>query len=467
MSLTPQPLVPPHDIDAEQGLLGALIYDNANLESACERLRGRHFYDPVHGRIFDVIEALVKNKRLADAVTLRAHFASDDSLQDIGGAAYLLTLLENAARMPTHAKEYGELIYDMAMRRAAIKEIDAARAHLFSDFATNAADHLVGLEKKIASFSGVAATDEDISLREAGRLAIEKYRAGGRGISTGLATLDDMVAGLFPEDLIVIAGRPGMGKTGVVDNIARSVASKDLVVAFWSGEMAAEQIAERALSSASHGQRDEFQYRAFRRRELPIEFASKLQQYLPSTLVINRRGAITLDRLRAFCRRVRRLHGRLDLIVVDYLQLMTDEAVKHGETAQVTAISGGLKALAKDSYAPLIALSQLSRQVEERDDKRPRLSDLRQSGSIEQDADIVLFVYREHYYLEREEPRPKSGEGADEFNIRHAQWATRVVETAGKAEIIAGKARHDSIGAQWVSVDLGYDRVSDIQGPHK
>jgi replicative DNA helicase len=349
------------------------------------------------------------------------------------------------------------------MRRAALAELEACRAHLTADFNAPAADHILSLERKFGLLTSAGATEEDVNLREAARLSIEKYRAGGRGLSTGLATLDGMIAGLFPEDLIIIAGRPSMGKTALADNIAHSVAGRGLVVAFWSGEMAAEQIAERALSRASYGQEGAFQYRAFRRRELPVQFATSLVEKIPDTLVINRRGAITLERLRAFCRRARRQYRRLDLIVVDYLQLMRDEMVKHGEVAQVTAITAGLKGIAKDFSVPVIALSQLSRELEKRDEKRPKLADLRQSGSIEQDADIVLFVYREQYYLERDEPRPRAGEASDEFSIRHARWSQRIIETTGKVEIIASKARHDAIGSQWLDVELGFDLVSDIE----
>lgn len=459
------PFVPPNNIEAEQAFLGALLYDNSILESAGESLRARHFYDPVHGQIFSHVAALIQNKRLADAITLREHFKADGALADIGGAQYLLTLCENAARTPSQAAQYAQAILDAALRRAALAEIEAHRAHLLSDFKTPAHDHILSLERKLGAFTATGGAEEDIGLRDAARSAIEKYKTGGRGISTGLGTVDEMIAGLFPEDLLVIAGRPSMGKTALVDNIAHSVAGRGHVVAFWSGEMAAEQIAERALSRASYGRDGAFQYRAFRRRELPVSAAAGLIERLPDTMIINRRGAITLDRLRAFARRVRRQHRKLDLIVVDYLQLMRDDMVKHGEVAQVTAITAGLKGIAKDFSVPVIALSQLSRDLEKRDDKRPKLSDLRQSGSIEQDADIVLFVYREQYYLERDEPRPQNGEAHDTFELRHARWARMVTESSGKVEIIASKARHDAIGSKWLDVELGFDLVSDI-GAH-
>jgi len=454
---------PPHNVEAEQGLLGALLDNNGFFERYCSDLHPRHFYDAVHGDIFAVVSGLIQNGRAVDAVSLRQHFISDGGLAEIGGAEYLLTLAENAARLPVHVQEYAFIVRDLAMRRAALADLDAAKLHLLSDFKTPAADHLMGLERKVGAYASAGQADEDISLRDAGRSAIDKYKAGGRGLSTGLETVDAMIAGLFPEDLLVIAGRPSMGKTALLDNIAHACASAGRAVALWSGEMAAEQIAERALSRASYGQGDAFQYRAFRRREVPLQAAEAALEALPDSLIINRRGAITLDRLRAFLRRVRRQQRRLDLVAVDYLQLMRDEQRKHGETAEVTAITAGLKEIAKDFRVPVIALSQLSRDLEKRDDKRPKLADLRQSGSIEQDADIVLFVYREAYYLERDEPRRKPGEAQEEADLRYFRWCEQMEAAAGKVEIIAAKARHDSIGSKWLNVDLGFDLTTDIE----
>ena len=453
---------PPHNLDAEQGLLGALLYHNEFFERFCADLLPRHFYDAVHGEIFAVIGGLIQNGRAVDGVSLRQHFMSDGALAEIGGAEYLLTLAENAARLPVHVQEYAFVVRDLAMRRAAIKDLEGARLHLFSDHKTPAQDLLLDLEKRVGAYASSGRPDEDITIRDAALGAIEKYEAGGRGISTGLGELDELIAGLFPEDLIVIAGRPAMGKTALADNIAHAAAKRGKSVAFWAGDTSAEQIAERAVSRASYGGPEPFEYRAFRRRGVPVEAARRLASDLPRSLVINRRGAISLERLAAFMRRTRRANRGLDLVVVDYLQLMSHDLAKQGMTQKITAITQGLKQLGKDFSVPVIALSQLSRDVERREDKRPQLADLRESGSIEQDADTVIFVYRERYYLEREEPRPRSGESKEDFDVRAFRWAERMEFTSGKVEIIAGKTRHDAIGAKNLHVDLGYDVVADL-----
>lgn len=462
MTALKQDFQPPFSLEAEQGLIGALLFHNDWLERVCPDLRGRHFYDAAHGQIFEVMAAMIANGRLANAVTLRQHFARDGGLAEIGGAEYLIRLLESAAPMATHAEEYAALVFDHAMRRAALKDLEDARLHLLADHKISAQALLLDLEKKVGAYASSGRPDEDITIRDAAIGAIDKYESGGRGISTGLGELDALIAGLFPEDLIVIAGRPAMGKTALADNIAHAVAKRGKSVAFWAGDTSAEQIAERAVSRASYGAPEAFEYRAFRRRGVPVEAARRLANDLPRSLVINRRGAISLERLAAFMRRVRRANRGLDLVVVDYLQLMSHDLAKQGMTQKITAITQGLKQLAKDFGVPVIALSQLSRDVERREDKRPQLADLRESGSIEQDADTVIFVFRERYYLEREEPRPRSGESKEDFDVRSFRWAERMEFTSGKVEIIAGKTRHDAIGAKNLHVDLGYDVVADL-----
>jgi replicative DNA helicase len=466
-SLPPVPLSAPHNLDAEQGLLGAILYDNETFNRIGDRLRPLHFHDPVHGRIFEVCVNLISRGKLADAVILREQFSRDGALADIGGAAYLLTLLQNAAKMTAHAQEYAELIYDLALRRDLIRigegiardaatpeegqtgvtQIEEAERQLFQLAESG------GTNKGFGEFSLALATSIEMAA------AAYENKAGISGIASGLMDLDRQLGGLHPSDLIILAGRPSMGKTALAANIAFNVArarltsqregktGKELaggVVAFFSLEMSAEQLATRLLSEFS-----EIESSRIRRGEILKSEYEKLRdaaaelQALP--LHIDETGGLGIAQLQARARRLQRIHG-LDLIVVDYLQLVTASSRKsEGRVQEVSEITQGLKALAKDLKVPVVALSQLSRQVEMREDKRPQLSDLRESGSIEQDADVVLFVYREEYYLSRTEPKAGTPE--------HHQWVNDLEAIRNRAEVIVGKQRHGPIG----KVDLHFD----------
>jgi replicative DNA helicase len=466
-SLPTVPRVAPHNLDAEQGLLGAILYDNETFNRIGDRLRSHHFYDPVHGRIFDVCVGLISRGKLADGVTLREHFTREAALQEIGGAAYLLTLVQNAAKMISHAQEYAEIIYDLALRRELIRvgenitreattptehesgvaQIEAAERDLFQLAESG------GTNKGFDEFATALATSIEMTA------AAYETKAGLSGIATGLADLDRQMGGLHPSDLIILAGRPSMGKTALAANIAFNVSRSRLisqragktgkeadggVVGFFSLEMSAEQLATRLLSEfaeieSSRIRRGEIQKHEFER----LKDAAAELQALP--LHIDETGGISIAALAARARRLQRMYG-LDLLVVDYLQLVTaSNRRSEGRVQEVSEITQGLKALAKDLKVPVIALSQLSRQVEARDDKRPQLSDLRESGSIEQDADVVLFVYREEYYLARQEPKLNTPE--------HVAWQSELDGLRNKAEVIVGKQRHGPIG----KVDLLFD----------
>jgi replicative DNA helicase len=466
-SLPAPPRTAPHNLDAEQGLLGAILYDNETYNRIGDRLRPQHFYDPVHGRIFEVCVNMISRGKLADGVTLREHFTREAALAEIGGAAYLLTLVQNAAKLISHAQEYAEIIYDLALRRELIR--------IGEDIAREAATPIVNesgvaqIEEAerslftLAQSGGASKGFDDFSVALA--ISIEmtaaayETKAGISGIATGLADLDRQLGGLHPSDLVILAGRPSMGKTALAANIAFNVArarshsaregktGKDAaggVVGFFSLEMSAEQLATRLLSEFA-----EIESSRIRRGEIQKHEYEKLKdaaaelQAIP--LHIDETGGISIAALQARARRLQRTHG-LDLIVVDYLQLVTaSNRRSEGRVQEVSEITQGLKALAKDLKVPVIALSQLSRQVELRDDKRPQLSDLRESGSIEQDADVVLFVYREEYYLARQEPKLNTPE--------HVAWQTELDSIRNKAEVIVGKQRHGPIG----KVDLIFD----------
>ncbi len=464
---------PPHNLDAEQGLLGAILYDNEVIHRLGDKLKPHHFYDPVHGRIFEVCMSLIAAGRLADGVTLREHFIRENALREIGGATYLITLMENAARMPVHAQEYAEIVYDLALRRALIQigEEISASAHTPPDDAS-AEKQIEEAEGKLFTLaeSGLASkgfASFNVALATSIEMAAAAYESKSdvSGITTGYIGMDRLLGGFHPSDLVILAGRPSMGKTALATNLAFNAAKwrmdnptedgKRPVVAFFSLEMSAEQLATRLLSSYAEIESDRIRRGKINRAEYEkLKDCSVELQSLP--LHIDETGAISINQLQARARRLHRTHG-LDLIVVDYLQLVTSSNRRNeGRVQEVTEVTQGLKALAKDLKVPVIALAQLSRQVESREDKRPQLSDLRESGSIEQDADVVMFVYRESYYLERTEPK----EGTPE----HLTWQTEVDQLRNQAEVIIGKQRHGPIDKVKLFYDSRFTKFGNLQG---
>lgn len=467
----------PFSLDAEQGLLGAILYDNRTFERL-PNLTGAHFYDPAHGRIFDVCAAIIAKKQLADAVTLREAFA--ETLHEVGGARYLLTLVQNAARMTSHAIEYANVILETSARRDLIAISQAAidQASAIPQGETFA-DVLARTERGL---SGLSLSDrgKDVGLRDAASGVVEGLKNPlPPGVGMGLSQLDKMIGGLYAPDLIILAGRPGMGKSSLAANIATNVArgarvfadgahDRNRVVTFFSYEMSAEQLAARALARSSTARGNlAFNYSDFRSQRRPrAESVSPLLLTIPNTMRIFDRGEKTLGALRAGCREIRSRYGALDLIVIDYLQLMEDSSSRRdGRVQEVSAITSGLKAVAKDFNCPVLALAQLSRAVEQRQEKRPQLSDLRESGSIEQDADIVLFAYREHYYLANNPPKAYEEEEDFLFNKRKAEWEKRLADCEHEMEVIAGKNRHGANGTVKLWCDLAPDVIQDFS-PH-
>jgi replicative DNA helicase len=466
----------PHNLDAEQALLGAILFDNEVLNRLGALLAPSHFYDPVHGRLFAAMQKAFGLGKLADAVTLRDQFERDGGLSEIGGAAYFAELLTRAASTAA-ALDYAHIILDLAMRRELIR--------LGGEIAEIAADPAADLdperqieqaEKRLYDLAVSGQIDKGwITFPKAAAQSIAMaeaaYKMEGRisGIPTGLTDLDRKLGGLHRSNLIILAGRPSMGKSALAMNIAFNAARRFRaerqdngkmktadggVVGFFSLEMSAEQLATRLLADYSgiasdRLRRGDIKPAEFSRLREAAEELERLPLYLDET------GGISLAALAARARRLARAPQGLDLLVVDYLQLVTASNRKsEGRVQEVSEITQGLKALAKDLNIPVIALSQLSRQVENRDDKRPQLSDLRESGSIEQDADVVMFVYREAYYLERQEPKP----GTDE----HFQWQTDMDRLAKRGEVIIGKQRHGPIGKIELAFEPELTRFSDL-----
>lgn len=463
----------PHNLEAEQSLLGALLFDNRLFERL-PALTPPMFFDPVHGRIFNAIATIVRAGGNADAVTLKARFADDPGMKELNGTRYLVQLMKFAAPLNTQALSYAELIRDLYQRREVFDlcQRTAAAALLVDAQAQDIAEVIREGERGLSSL--MAGGKAFVTAREAGAEVVEGLRnPRPSGLRSGLAKVDRLLGGgLFAPDLIILAGRPAMGKTALADNLCANVAHADKVVGFFSMEMDPNQVAARIMSRRSSSTRDHFSYSSLRSPDArpAAAMVERFAKTLPETLLIDPTGAQTLAGIEASARAMRRHAGKLDLIVVDYLQLMRDAGARRdGRVQEVSEITAGLKALAKRLGVPVVALSQLSRAVENRADKRPQLADLRESGSIEQDADIVLFVYREHYYLERLNLEPFDGEERIAFDKRRDAHDTRLAETANEFELIVGKNRHSGGGAEKLWCDLAMDAIADedpLRTPH-
>jgi len=449
----------PANVEAEQALLGALLYDNAAFERIGDYLQARHFFEPFHQRLFAAVETHIRKGQLAEPILLAEQFSRDPAFDELGGVRYLADLVDRAPPA-ANAPDYARAVYDLALRRDLIRiGGDIANQAAQSDADLSARDQIEQAEQLLFTLAETGGTSQGFvsfadALHGAVTMAAEAHsRDGGlAGLSTGLIDLDQKIGGLHPSDLVILAARPSMGKTSLACNIAFDVAKQYAwepqpdgskktvrggVVAFFSLEMSAEQLAMRLLAEVSgvsgdrlrKGEIDASEFGRVRDAALEIQEAP---------LYIDATGGITMAKLAARARRLKRMVG-LDLIIVDYLQLVTGGDNKSDNRVQeVSMITQGMKALAKELSVPVMALSQLSRQVENREDKKPQLSDLRESGSIEQDADMVMFVYRESYYLSRLEPR----EGTSE----HLTWQEDMDKVRGLAEIIIGKQRHGPIG---------------------
>ena len=481
ITIRPQPEAEPEaavpfSIEAEQQLLGAILTNNDVYERVSMTVTPGHFYEPVHARIFELCAERITRGALASPVTIKAFMEDDAALKELGGPAYLARLAGASVSALT-ARDYAQMIRELAMRRELIalgQDISARAAKVTVE--EDAGEQIKIAEQTLYRLGeqGVAERGFQTFLKavsDAITVASAAYQRDGglSGTPTGLKDLDSKLGGLNPSDLIILAGRPSMGKTSLATNIAFNIArayragtddsgNRTLlgggVVGFFSLEMSAEQLATRVLSEAAEvpsekirrGDLSEDEFRKF------VQAAHDLQK---CPLFIDDTPALPINQLAARARRLKRTHG-LDVLMVDYLQLLRGTGKSDSRVNEVSEITQGLKAIAKELNVPVIALSQLSRQVESREDKRPQLSDLRESGSIEQDADVVMFVFREEYYREREKP-------ADHELEKMAQWQQIMESVHGKAEVIIGKQRHGPIGTVELAFEGQFTRFSNLE----
>src|SRR3954469_24760028 len=466
----------PHNIEAEQSLLGAILVNNEALYRVSDFLEPPHFFEPVHQQIYDTARSLIRTGKLASPITLKTFLPADVDIAGLTVAQYLARLAAEATTI-INAADYGRTIYDLAVRRDLIligEDMVNVAFDAPVDFAPR--DQIEDAERRLYELAeigryGGGFQKFETALTTAVDMAARAYQRDGKlsGLATGLTDLDSKMGGLQPSDLIIVAGRPGMGKTALATNIAYNVAKahraevqadgtmKSInggVVGFFSCEMSAEQLATRILAeqtsiASSMIRRGGITEADFEKiRDYSIELQS-----LP--LYVDETGGLSISQLTARARRLKRQKG-LDVIVIDYIQLLQGSGKRGNDNRvqEVTEITTSLKAIAKELNVPVIALSQLSRQVESRDDKRPQLSDLRESGSIEQDADVVMFVFREEYYLQNKEPRP----GTEE----HLKWQLDMSLVHGKAEVIIGKQRHGPTGTVELQFEGQFTRFSDL-----
>tara|TARA_R110002095_G_scaffold1355_3_gene7027 strand:+ start:1253 stop:2872 length:1620 start_codon:yes stop_codon:yes gene_type:complete len=457
----------PHNIEAEQALLGALLYNNLAYENVSDFLRASHFSERAHEQIYEAITLLLERGQVADPVTLKDYFHSQASLEEIGGIAYLAKLSASVVSL-VNTGDYGKIIYDLFLRRQLInlsQEL-ASKSHKV-DLESNATDFIEETEQQLFDLATTGNMDRGfVHFAEALSASIETaqiaFKSDGHvvGVTTGLIDLDKKLGGLHPSDLLILAGRPSMGKTALATNIAFNAAQASLkekqggaAVAFFSLEMSAEQLAGRILAAESGIVSDKI-----RRGELNGDdfqkFADVAKELASLPLFIDDTPALSMSALRTRCRRLKRQHN-LGCIVVDYLQLLSGSNKKSENRVQeISEITRSLKALAKELHVPVLALSQLSRAVEQRDDKRPQLSDLRESGSIEQDADVVMFVFRQSYYLERKEP--------DLGTDQHIEWRAQMDNIRNVSEIILAKQRHGPVGTVRLYFDSRVTKFGDL-----
>ena len=455
----------PNNIEAEQAVIGSILVSNDIFDEINTIISSINFYDPMHQKIFEGVESLIYKGMLANPITLKNYF--EDEKDDLNVPEYLVKITKFSTSV-RQAIEYSKIIYDMFVRRELIKiseqTIDSAK---LNDLDTNGQSIIESSERLLFDLAEKGSFNSSlVKFDEAMKKTIDmatvafKNEEGIVGVPTGLRDLDDRLGGLHQSDLIIIAGRPSMGKTALATNIAFNAAQKlqegqrKSSVAFFSLEMSSEQLSTRILAEQSRiksndirrGRISDDQFDKF------IETSKNIAE-LP--LYIDETPAISIAAMSNRARRIKRLFG-LDMIVVDYIQLMRGSMNnKDGRVQEISEITQGLKAIAKELSIPVVALSQLSRAVEQRDLKKPQLADLRESGSIEQDADVVMFVYREAYYLERQEPRPAT--------VEHAEWQAKMNEVSNLAEIIIGKQRHGPTGNVMLEFEAMFTKFKDTQ----
>jgi replicative DNA helicase len=474
---------PPHNIEAEQALLGAVLVNNEAFYRVSDFLEAKHFFEPIHQRIYELSGGLIRAGKIATPVTLKTFLPADFDVAGLSVNQYLARLAAEATTI-INAEDYGRTVYDLSIRRNLIT-IGEEMVNLAYDAPVDATptSHIEDAERKLYEIAETGRYDSGFqrfaqALTTAVDMAAHAYQRDGglSGLATGLTDLDARMGGLQASDLIILAGRPGMGKTALATNIAYNVAksfaqgdvradgSRETInggiVGFFSLEMSAEQLATRIIAEQTgipsnkirRGAIDETDFEKI--KDVSIELQS-LPFYVDET------GGLSIGQLAARARRLKRQRG-LDLLVIDYVQLLqgTSRRSSENRVQEITEITTRLKALAKELNIPVLALSQLSRQVETRDDKRPQLSDLRESGSIEQDADVVMFVFREEYYHQMRKPTEANRE-------KFAEWLAEGERVEGKAEVIIGKQRHGPTGTVELQFDAAVTRFANLDTAHQ
>jgi replicative DNA helicase len=478
-----EPRQMPHNAEAEQGLLGALLIDNRAFERVSDFLKAEHFYAPVHGRIFEALSKLIERGQIASAVTLKAAFGDDEDLAHLGGAAYLADLAGSVVTILA-VEDYGRAIFEAHLRRELItlgeETIGAAHKH---DIDIPPLQQIEEVERKLYGLATAGDTGGGFiafsrSLTRAIDMAGAAYKRESHitGVTTGLIDLNRKLGGLQKSDLVILAGRPSMGKTALATNIAFNAARafaetggrEGGVVAFFSLEMSAEQLATRILAEVSEVPSEKIRKGEVRDIEFR-RFVEAAQTLSGIPLHIDDTPALSIAQVRTRARRLQRQFN-MGMIVIDYLQLLRGSGsgrAAENRVQEISEITRGLKAIAKELSVPVLALSQLSRAVEQREDKRPQLSDLRESGTIEQDADVVMFVFREEYYVERDQPTLLKDESQEKFNDRYIRWQERLKNAHQVAEVIIGKQRHGPIGTVKLHFDGQFTRFSDLDTHHE
>ena len=464
----------PQNIEAEQSLIGSVLFDNKVLEDLPTNFATRHFFDPLHASIFDACIFLIDNGRLADPLTLKSYLKQDDLQRDMDIEKYLSELREGVVSL-SKAKFYAEEIRNCHIRRSLIrigdelinKSVNPTLDVTPDQEISNTEEQLYNLAEKDQINSGPL--DFKSVLASATNQINEAYNRKGKlsGIDTGFSGLNRQLGGLNKSDLLVLAGRPAMGKTALATNIGFNAAKsskleKNESILIFSLEMSAEQLAQRILAEQSTIDSHKLRSGDLNETEFS-KLVSTQNDILNLPFFIDDTPAISVGQIASRARRLKRTHG-LSLIIIDYIQLIQGSKASEaqGRVQEVSNITRGLKSLAKELNVPILALSQLSRAVEQREDKRPILADLRESGSIEQDADVVMFVYREEYYLDKSEPTQRDNENQESFNERFLKWQDRRNMAEGKAEIIISKQRHGPTGIVQVQFEAKFTRFMDL-----
>jgi replicative DNA helicase len=470
----------PHNLEAEQALLGAILVNNEVYHRLSDFLLAEHFFEPVHARIFEVCAQRISRGQLADPVTLKALIEDDPAFKELGGARYL-NGIARAAETIINAIEYAHLLHDLALKRGLIGVGHDLVNRAFDPNAEGTGrEQIESAERELFQLAQQGEAKGDFRtfpqvLTSAVEMIQSAYRKAGRvtGVPTNLSGLDEKLGGLQNSDLVILAGRPSMGKTALAVTMAANAAAvsaedaighqpgrhRNYVVGIFSLEMSAEQLTMRLLSAEAKISSDLLRRGALDSDEDFQSVVRASQDLAARPLFIDDTPALSIAALRTRARRLKRMHG-LNLLVVDYLQLLRGVG-KHSEqnrVQEITEITQGLKAIAKELNVPVLALSQLSRAVESREDKRPMLSDLRESGSIEQDADVVMFVYRDEYYLSRAEPKQRPDQKADRYQEEYLQWKAQLEAAHNRAEVIIAKQRNGPIGKVELQFDAAFGR---------